>query len=309
MEDIELSARFFTDFGLPLRDGEPERALFLMANGSTIELRPLGHPSLPQSGIEASGVREIVWGIDTTDALELLVKNLFDDHIVATDHEGLHHFMPTFGFPMALAHWQRKRVISAPDPLDAPDRISRFNTDRKWRKRAEPKVINHVVFRTAGYEDATAFIRQRLGFRLSDIQEGFDIYLRADGRNHHYDFLLLNVNAPLPGCDGKTSFDHANFGVEDIDELMIGANHMVRRGWEASRIGLGRHRTDSALFYYLPCPAGGEAEYGADTDYIDDSWVPRQFTVPLFGYAHFMHNLPDFLKEPPEWEFAYVKDE
>jgi hypothetical protein len=144
---------------------------------------------------------------------------------------------------------------------------------------------------------------------LSDIQEGFGIYLRADGSNHHHDFLLLNANAPLPGCDGKTRFDHANFGVEDIDELMIGANHMVRRGWEASRIGLGRHRIDSALFYYLPCPAGGEAEYGADADYIDDSWVPRHFTVPLFGYAHFTHNIPDFLKEPPEWEFAYVKDE
>jgi hypothetical protein len=84
---------------------------------------------------------------------------------------------------------------------------------------------------------------------------------------------------------------------------------MVRHGWTASEIGLGRHRIDSALFYYFPCPAGGEAEYGADADCIDESWVPRRFTVPLFAYSHFTHNIPPWLREPPEWEFSYLRDE
>ncbi|WP_449472670.1 hypothetical protein [Sphingobium chungangianum] len=143
---------------------------------------------------------------------------------------------------------------------------------------------------------------------LSDSQPGFGKYLRADGSNSHHSLLLLNAHAPIPEMDGTLRFHHANFGVEDIDEIMIGANHMVRRGWEKSHFGLGRHRIDSALFYYIPCPAGGEAEYGADSDYVDDSWVPRNWDSPLFGYSHFVHDLPPFLTDEPEWKFNYITE-
>ena len=54
---------------------------------------------------------------------------------------------------------------------------------------------------------------------------------------------------------------------------------MERRGWKNtshnSSGGLSRHRITSAIYYYVDCPAGGEAEYHADTDYLDDNWVPR----------------------------------
>jgi catechol 2,3-dioxygenase-like lactoylglutathione lyase family enzyme len=162
------------------------------------------------------------------------------------------------------------------------------------------------VFAVPDFERGTAFMRERLGFRMSDEQVGFGHYLRADGTNNHHNLLLLNASAPLPGMDGKLRFHHANFAVEDLDEIMIGANHMERRGWEPSHFGLGRHRIDSALFYYLPCPAGGEAEYGADADFVDDSWVPRRWPEPLFAYAHFVHNLPPFLRNPPAWRIEYM---
>jgi hypothetical protein len=133
--------------------------------------------------------------------------------------------------------------------------------------------------------------------------------LRADGSNNHHNLLLLNARAPFGGMDGQARFHHANFGVEDVDEIMVGANYMTRRGWEPSHLGLGRHRIDSALFYYLPCPAGGEAEYGADADYVDDGWVPRDWIEPLFAFSHFVHNLPDFLANAPDWRFAYMTGE
>jgi catechol 2,3-dioxygenase-like lactoylglutathione lyase family enzyme len=190
--------------------------------------------------------------------------------------------------------------------VNAPGRVNRLNQHRKWRLRAMPKVIAHVVFAVPGYDAAAAFMIERLGFRLSDNQRGFGQYLRAPGANNHHNLLLLNANAPFPGMDGMLRFHHANFGVEDIDEIMVGANHMVRQGWEPSHLGLGRHRIDSALFYYLPCPAGGEAEYGADADYVDDSWVPRDWAEPLFAYSHFVHNLPPFLMKPPAWDVRHI---
>ena len=218
-------------------------------------------------------------------------------------------FVPPFGFARGLGVYPRRPVVYAPDPLNAPGSVNRLNQHRKWRERARPKLINHVVFAIPEYEEAALFMRRHLGFRMTDNQRSFGMYLRADGCNNHHSLFLINASAPFPGLDGQTRFHHVNFGVEDLDEIMLGANHMARKGWHPSHLGLGRPRIDSALFYSLPCPAGGEAEYGADSDYVDDNWIPREWLEPLFGFTHFVHNLPPFLHVPPEWKFRYLTEE
>jgi catechol 2,3-dioxygenase-like lactoylglutathione lyase family enzyme len=306
VEDIETSTRFFEDFGLRLVESSAEESRFELPEGSMVVLRPLGHPSLPQSTIEGPGVREVIWGVDSAQSVEALARGLGTDRTIQRDDDGTVHFVTDFGGAMGLRVFAKKPVLTAPDPLNSPGRVNRLNQHRKWRLRAHPKVIAHVVFSMPAYREAAEFMIKRLGFKLSDSQRGFGEYLRADGSNSHHTLLLLNANAPIPGMDGKHRFHHANFGVEDIDEIMVGANYMTRHGWEPSHLGLGRHRVDSALFYYLPCPAGGEAEYGADADCLDDSWVPREFVQPLFAYSHFVHNLPPFLMQNPEWNFKYL---
>ncbi len=54
-------------------------------------------------------------------------------------------------------------------------------------------------------------------------------------------------------------FVHISFGVENLDELLAGANHMQRQEW-ASKLGLGRHRISSTIYFYIESRAGGEAE-------------------------------------------------
>lgn len=309
VEDLEASSRFFEDFGL-VRESTAEAATFILPEGSRVVLLPLGHPSLPKTTeITGPGVHEIVWGVDTAEALDILVNGLAPESPVKRGDDGIARFVASFGIPMGLRVFTKKPVICAPDPLNAPGHVRRLNQHRKWRRRASPKVIAHVVFAVPGFDTAHRFMIDKLNFRVTDSQRGFGMYLRADGTHNHHNFLLLNANAPLPDVDGTLQFHHANFGVEDIDEIMIGANHMVRRGWEASHFGLGRHRIDSALFYYLPCPAGGEAEYGADSDCVDDSWVPRDWDQPLFAYAQHVHNLPPFLQNEPVWNFNYMTEE
>src|SRR5262249_15111042 len=170
------------------------------------------------------------------------------------------------------------------------------------------KVINHVVFNVVDFERSFAFMRDRLRFRATDFQGQFGIYARCDGASQHHNLFLANAHLPFPGFDGQPRFNHANFGVEDIDEVMIGGTHMEGGGWPKWSFGRGRHRIDSALFFYLPSPAGGEVEYGADGDFLDDSWVPRRWTNPLFGYLVFAHNMPPFFMEPPSWEVEYHPD-
>jgi len=307
--DVAESARFFTDFGL-IRDtgGDTASASFTLPEGSHVVLRHRDDPALPPTTMTGDGVREVIWGCRDATARDRIATGLEHDHALVRDADGTVHFPSAFGVAMGLRAYNRLPVVSAPDPLNAPGRIERLNQHRKWRLRARPKVIAHVVFAVPGYEAGYAYMRDRLNFRLSDSQRGFGKYLRADGSTAHHSLLLLNANAPVPDMDGKLRFHHANFGVEDIDEIMIGANHMTRQGWDASHQGLGRHRIDSALFYYIPSPAGGEAEYGADSDAVDDSWVPRHWTNPLFGYAHFVSNLPPFLLTEPSWDFQYITE-
>ena len=304
--DVEKSCRFFEDFGLRRDESAAGVGRFDLPEGSHVLVRHRDDPALPKSSLVGDGVREVIWGVDTEAALEVLVAGLSTDRKVKRDGDGTARFVTDFGLAMGIRLWVKKPVLSAPDPLNAPGSVRRLNQQRKWRLRAYPKAIAHVVFAVPDYQAGYAFMRDRLGFRLSDNQRGFGMYLRADGANNHHNLLLLNATAPFPGMDGMHRFNHANFAVEDIDEIMVGANHMVRCGWEPSHLGLGRHRIDSALFYYIPCPAGGEAEYGADADYVDDGWVPRDWHAPLFAYAHYVHNLPPFLMKPSAWDFSHI---
>lgn len=309
VDDVAESARFFDDFGLACENRSDGVVTYRLPEGSTVVLRHKDDPALPATRVTNSGVREVVWGVDHQSALDALVTGLSQHLSLDHDEDGTTHFMTPFGIPMAVRLYTKKVVASGPDPVNSPGRINRLNQHRTWRRRAYPKGISHVVFAIPNYLAGFAFMRDRLGFRLSDDQCGFGCYLRADGSYNHHSFLFLNADAPLDGNDGTIRFHHANFAVEDLDEIMVGANHMVRQGWKKSHLGLGRHRIDSALFYYLECPAGGEAEYGADTDYIDDSWIPREWTNPLFAYAQFVHDLPPFLMQEPEWNLRYLTPE
>ncbi len=310
VDDLELCGRFFDDFGLKRDISAADRIGYALPEGSHVVLLPRGHRELPAaSDVTGPGVHEVIWGVDRQEALQALVDGLKADTEVSLDDDGTFRFVAPFGVPMGLRLFSKTPVVCAPDPVNAPGHVRRLNQHRKWRRRAHPKVIQHVVFAVPGFDVAYRFMIDKLNFKVTDSQRGFGMYLRADGSNNHHNFLLLNANAPLPDMDGSLKFHHANFGVEDVDEIMIGANNMVRHGWEESHFGLGRHRIDSALFYYLPCPAGGEAEYGADSDYVDDSWVPRDWDQPLFAYAHHVHNLPSFLLNEPVWHFNYMTDE
>jgi hypothetical protein len=98
--------------------------------------------------------------------------------------------------------------------------------------------------------------------------------------------------------------------VEDIDELMLGANFMQDRGWSDERRfaeRLNRHRISSAMYYYFPNPNGGDAEYHADTDYLDSSWIPRVWET-MFGAAMWGMKSPGFYRDESSMSFDVALD-
>jgi len=305
VNDVTECTRYFSDFGLPLLEQSVDHAHFRLDEGSNVLIRSINDPAIPKSSLVGTGVCEVIWGVDRQDSLDRLIKNLGRDREIRFDADGTAHCLTDDGLAIGFRLYRKDPVHSSPDPVNSPGNVNRINTQRKWKVKARPKTVAHVVFQTPDPEKSWNFYRDRLEFRLSDIQKGFGIFGRANGANDHHNIYFLNANLPFPGLDGNHRFDHVNYGVEDMDEAMIGANYMERQGWPKSAWGLGRHRIASSIFMYLPCPAGGQAEYGADSDCLDDSWVPRVWN-PMFGFFSFIHNMHPFMLDAAPWEWEYA---
>jgi hypothetical protein len=175
-------------------------------------------------------------------------------------------FRDDVGLSVCLRVAAFKPLVPEPDPVNAPGRVERLNRLRRWYDRAIPKQFQHVVFSAPAPRAAARFYVQRLGFRISDIQEEGGVFLRAPGNVQHHNLYWQS---------GDTrAFRHVAYGVSNVDEIMSGASFMARNGFE-SRQGLGRHRISSTFFYYMPNPCGGDAEYSTDSDCLDDHWQPR----------------------------------
>lgn len=277
VEDLELNARFWRDFGLSQVSSSPAEQVLETQNGARTVLRRPDDTRLPGAYAHQNSVRETIWGVDTQASLDGLVAGLRTDREVEIDEDGVAHLVAEGGIPIGLKVWAPKPYISAPDTLNAPGRITRLNQHRKWRMKCAPKTINHIVFFVNDYVATYEFFRDRLGFRYTDHSKGIGVFVRADGAFEHHNMFFVSMDTPI--APEKPGFMHLSFGLEDIDELMLGVNIMDKAQWKNhssnTQGGLSRHRISSAMYYYYDIPSGGEAEYNVDSDYVDDNWIPR----------------------------------
>jgi catechol 2,3-dioxygenase-like lactoylglutathione lyase family enzyme len=305
VEDVKKSSDFFEDFGLRLFDRDSSQTHFRLPDNSNVIVRSIRNSPVPGSQVEGSGVHEVVWGVDTQDNLNRMVARIAADRQVVRDTDGTARFIADGGIAMALRLWPSHRMPrTAVDQVNSPGNTNRMNVHRKWIARAVPKRIMHIVYMVPNPEHCLKFVCERLDFRLTDAQRGMGFYARCDGVTDHHSIFFFDSNSPMSGGTGKLLFHHVNYHVTDLDEIMAGKLYMERRGWAPSVWGLGRHRISSALFFYLPCPAGGEAEYGADQDQLDDNWVPREWDAK-FGFAQWVQNVPQFWIEGPSWDVGF----
>ena len=291
VDDLETCTTFYREFGLPLVEQNDQGTEFRLEEGSSVLLRRADDPALPANYQEGNTVRLTVWGVDSPGALEDIVNDLSRDREVK-QMKDVYHCVDDLGIPIGFRVFERKEIEYAPSPHNAPGAVGRVNQHRKWFPRATPRAIYHVVYTAPDHMKGVPFYRDRLGFRISDVSKGLGIFLRADGHRVHHNLFFLEM--PMVG------FHHICFGVEDIDEIMVGASHMKKKGY-VSPMGLGRHRIASALFYYILNPCGGEAEYGADIDFLDDHWVPREWD-PGFGGFSWVTDAPPFLPGEVPWD-------
>ncbi|MGE0254801.1 MAG: VOC family protein [Alphaproteobacteria bacterium] len=306
VDDLDLCTRFFDDFGLTVARRDGAGTDFALAEGSSVRLRRHDDPALPAPyGERRDGVRELGWGADSAATVDAIERELARDRAVTRDASGTLHSHDDAGIPIAFRVYDRRPPVAEPVPENAPGHPARIDAHRKWYRRARPTQIHHAVFGAPDPAKAARFYIDRLGFLLSDVSKGLGIFLRCDGRpDHHNIFFLDSARMKATG----TAFNHVSYGVENIDEMMVGADAMQRRGW-SSHSGAGRHRISSTLYYYVACPAGGEVEYSADCDHLTKAWKPRLWH-PNFGSFSWIDRLPDrILSQPePDWDVRVIED-
>lgn len=139
--------------------------------------------------------------------------------------------------------------------------------------------IGHAVLRVRDFRTSEAWYKARFGLLTSDEVEAakgipLGAFLRCDRgdvpSDHHTLFL-----AQLPGPPGLL---HAAFEVANLDDLMLGHQHLKAAGRKPAW-GVGRHIMGSQIFDYWLDPFGNELEHWTDGDLFTADDPPQKQTM------------------------------
>lgn len=312
VEDLAEHIRFWTDFGLPVESAAEDEAVFRVASGTRLVLYRHGDARLPSPDpFPGDGLKETVWGVDEQADLDRIAASLATEVDVTTGTDGTVRCVCPDGQPIALRLWTKRHFVSEASPVNTPTSYPRFNQHRIWRRKCTPKTVNHVVFFSPDYIGSFEFYERHMGFRYTDHSKGTGVFARANGTNEHHSIFWVNCDLPIAPDHFK--FMHIAFGCDDIDEVMLGANIMEDKGWKNESMnssgGISRHRATSAIYYYCDIPGkSGEAEYHADSDYLDDNWVPRAWDF-RFGSLLWSNNAPPIFRgDNIPWDMTFDAD-
>ena len=139
--------------------------------------------------------------------------------------------------------------------------------------------IGHAVLKVRDFRTSEQWYKERFGLLTSDEIEAAEqvplgAFMRCDRgpepTDHHTLFL-----AQLPGELGLL---HAAFEVANLDDLMLGHQHLKQQKREAAW-GVGRHILGSQVFDYWKDPFGNELEHWTDGDLFTAADPPAR--VPM----------------------------
>jgi catechol 2,3-dioxygenase-like lactoylglutathione lyase family enzyme len=255
------TAAYYTEFGLaPEQDG-----WFSTQDGGN-QLRIVSAP--------ARRLVEARVGVDSPDDIAAAQSRLARLDVTAdVDGGTLTAVEPVTGARAVLeVEPRRTQPEVAPTPYNGPGRVERSGCRAPGvlrKQRVRPHRLGHAVLGTTDFPATTAFFRDGLGFKVSDLMGEVGAFLRCSTDHHN----ILVLAAPV------AFLHHTAWQVDDIDEIGRGAARMLEDHPERHVWGLGRHHAGSNFFWYLKDPAGNFSEYYSDLDTIldDQLWTPEVF--------------------------------
>lgn len=165
---------------------------------------------------------------------------------------------------------KRQRLNSGEAPTARAGELMRLP-----RGPAHVKRIGHGVMMTPKFKETVGWFRETLGMICSD-----DVYVeqkdnligsfnRCDRGEEYVDHhVFYCVQGP------KQGLNHLSFEVEDVDDVMLGHEHLRRKGYRHAW-GIGRHRLGSQVYDYWYDPWGRCHEHWTDTDLLNARTPPN----------------------------------
>ena len=272
VEKLDECIEFLEHWGLEKLNSGASGAEFRTLENQIITLRLIQDPDLPPTYEDGATLREVIWGVDSQTTLDEIEVELSKDRKVSKDANGALHSYDDRNNYLGFMIAEIIEVNLTKESLNFVDDIERVN-ERGWPEdRISPIRIGHLVYSIEAKDNwaAAQFYIDRLKFRVSDRTTDGGTFLRADGSNYHHNLFLFHRQGSHP------YFNHLAFEVRSFDDVMVGGTNMLKHGAK-SVSGPGRHSLGSNWFWYFNNPCGGDIEYFADMDRMDDNWEPRHW--------------------------------
>lgn len=286
VEQLEDALRFAQDWGLEQIPSEHEHSfLFKTIDNSQIEIFKADPTSSERTPIgNASGLCEMVWGVEDQASLDAIYAELKQDREVVVDANGVLHSHDDLGIGIAFQCAKRTYIPFHETQFNSPSQPKRINSRAPRYEQAKPYEISHLAIGVDDAGQAVQFYLDRLGFFVSDRYADRGVFIRcAAAGNHHHLFFM---NGKQPG----TRFNHLAFKVRDIHEVIFGGQYIDQQGWQTFA-GPGRHRVSSACFWYFLTPFGGAWEYAADEDIVTEEWESTDFAAEAHIFTEWTFGL------------------
>lgn len=266
LPDLDRAEQFFSDFDL-VRSERTPTALYLRGTGVDhhVHVAELGAPKFLAVAFKAATEADLqaLSKLPGASAVETIQEPGGGQRVVLTDPDG-HRVEVVHGIKEvpALAH----EVL----PLnDAANTLRRAGTlSRHSRRAAKVARIGHAVLRSHRARQMVQWYQDTLGLLCSDevlapdgtLALSFNRVDRGDEFVDHH-VLLIDVGP-------KTGLNHVAYEIQDVDDLMIGHEHLRAKGYE-SVWGVGRHVYGGQLFDYWMDPWDFLYEHWTDTDRVN----------------------------------------
>lgn len=261
-EDVAAATKYYENWGLKRTDKGATGAEFTLPTGQMVQIRGSSDSVLPKAVEGGSTVRETIWGVDSKAALDEIGAELARDREVTRDAAGGLHTHDDIGLQIGF-----RVATPGVDPIETKPRG--FNQPVEPGKPPTLIRLGHVVYFCPKdkVQQASAFYTNRLKFRVTDRALDLGDFMRCPGSTWHHNIFFLTV---LP----RVGWNHVAFDVADVNDVVNGGHNMLKNGYKAYS-SPGRHIMGSNIFWYFNAVCGGQTEYSADMDLIDDNWKTR----------------------------------
>ena len=284
VDDIAACTDYLTDYGLKPIDVTDKGGFFEALDGTGVEIRHRGDPSLPAPLPTTSMLRQQVYGVQGPDDLDAIEAELSKDRRVTRLADGSLETTDVFDFALKFQVTRRRELVMDAEKINAPGAPAQRAPNELGvypDMPAAPRTLSHTVLFVPDQQKGAEWYVERLGFVITDILVPAGPFLRPKANDDHHTLFFIQTPEYMKGIE------HLAFHMGGPTELMVAGSRLAKKGYQ-SFWGPGRHKFGSNWFWYFNSPLGTHFEYDADMDKHDDSWVARQAPMSPQGTQMFL---------------------